>query len=307
MRDVGRKTSRVTHRSLSPKSGAGSTRAVLGRRRFSRVSPPRGGEAPDREATAAEMFTGVALCHEVSGGSQSLAGEDTTSEQSGAGAAQNRRWLPRLQPANDKVSAAIRAIGVLNNEKGAGKFDMLASNASFSDSDGSSSEINVCDFLEEASCSDVKSASEDTGCGIPLGGGGGVGHLAKAYLRGAGSDHNDEENPQGLHMGTLDEQEIAFLAESRELREALLGVEDLSFGKTEERLVRCAGAAYLGKYKTNGLHKGFVTSPLAMIPFGLGQPTPSLYNARRLGYSQHALFLMPVELGKPKLSPFDLR
>lgn len=239
LRGTAGSTSRITHGSVSPTPRVKPEKSVLGRRPSSRVvmvpSPIEGNQPVDTGAAAIPIDVS-----DEAADSQPLTLEDVRPDVPGAG--QTRARPPAGVPLSKENASATKSVmGLPVHEKG-GKFDTLSSNVSFSDSEEGSSEIIVCDFLEASDGSAAgggpKSGSGNDGC-RQLGGGGGVGDAARRYLNSESddSDPSDGDIPRGLHNMGMDEQDIAFLAESRELRDAMLGVEDLHFGETKELLV----------------------------------------------------------------------
>lgn len=236
------RTSRITDRSsVSPARGVEPNQAVFGPRRYSRVSmvssPTEGGVPIDRGAAT----TPGDAAHEAEE-SRSLTLEDTKPGAFGAGQSGAGSHAAGGSLSTEHTSAANMAVGLPAYDKGE-IFDMLSSNVSFSDSEeGSSSEVEVCDFLEEsgslAASGGLMSGSGGDGCG-QYGGGGAVGEMAKRFLNSESDDCDSSggENPGGLHNMGMDQRDIAFLAESRELREAMLGVEDLHFGEAKQLLL----------------------------------------------------------------------
>ena len=240
------------HREVSPSSGVERKQPELRPRPFSLVdmaSSPKEGEAPADRGT---VTTPSGVSHEAAE-NRRLMLEEMKLGVSGAGHCGVRSLAAEVPLSNENISAAKMAMGLPGHEKG-GKFDMLSSNVSFSDSEeGSSSEIDVCDFLE-ASSSSVAGGGPNSGSGDGSygqhGGDGVVGDMARRYLNSEGDDcdRSDGGIPQGLQYMGIDEQDIAFLAESRELREAMLGVEDLHFGETKELCIY-SWEVYLGKQR----------------------------------------------------------
>lgn len=249
-------TSRITDRSLvSPTPGVKPTQQLelkqpgLRPRPFSlvgMVSSPKEGKAPADRGTMATP-SGVSL---EAADSRSLMPGDMKPGVSGVGHSGVKSPAAEVPLSSETPSVANMTMGLLPHEKG-GKFDMLSSNVSFSDSEeGSSSEIEVCDFLEASGSSVAgggpKSGSGDGGYG-QHGGGGAVGDMARCYFNSEGDDC-DRSDGQGLQNMGIDEQDIAFLVENRELREAMLGVEDLHFGETK-KLYIYLWEVYFGKQR----------------------------------------------------------
>lgn len=226
---------------VSPSAGVESKHPVLGPRPASRVgmvpSPTKESAPVDRGAAA----TPSDASHEAED-IRPLTVEDMTPDVRGAGQTGAGSHTAGVPLSTEHIFAVNMAMGLPAHEKG-GRFDMLSSNVSFSDSEeGSSSEIDVCDFLEApgslADGGGPPNGSGGDGVG-QHGGGGTIGEMARRYLssEGDGFDSSDEEDPQGLQDMEMDAQDIAFLVESRELREVMLGLEGLHFGETKRLLL----------------------------------------------------------------------
>lgn len=150
-----------------------------------------------------------------------------------------RRWPVRSAHEEDATSpeVVVRS-GGLGRLESSGNGSSLSGYSSLSENSRGTNEsrIEVHDFLEESTSG---SGGDDEGSGGNLGDGPSEG-------RGEGKAGGDGESggvlgggnecdlPKGSQMGTLDAEDIAFLEECRELRETMLGVQDLHFGEQRQ-------------------------------------------------------------------------
>lgn len=152
-----------------------------------------------------------------------------------------RRWPVR--PAHEEDAASPEVVvrsGGLGRPESSGNGSSLSGCSSLSDNSRGTNEsrIEVHDFLEESTSG---SGGDDEGSGGNLGGGPSEGRGGgKAEGDGDGDGGgvlgggNECDLPKGSQMGTLDAEDIAFLEECRELRETMLGVQDLHFGEQRQ-------------------------------------------------------------------------